>query len=117
MTHKPKRKQANWIVEEAGTESFSESALIVVHPLADINGISECCENLYTDDLKRVHIIFDNRTPPVQVSNYFRIIKTEMPNLEYVIKFAHPFTIALVGSLYKRMQAYCQTIKNRKVRQ
>ena len=111
MTRKPKRKQRNWIVEEAGSGTPSESALIVIHPLADIDGISECCRTLFADDLTRVHILVDNRTPLSQVPTYLQMIETEMPNLQYTVRFAHPFVIALVGHLYRRMQAYCEKVK------
>ena len=106
MTHKRTRKRPNWRVEECGTGNPCETALIVIHPRADIDSVSECCENLYDDTLTRVHILFDNRTPASLVPRYLQIIKTALPALQHTVRFAHPFVIALVGHLWREMQAY-----------
>ena len=113
MTHKRTRKRPNWRVEECGTGS-TETALIVIHPLADIDSVSECCENLYDDTLTRVHILFDTRTPASLVPRYLQIIKTALPALQHTVRFAHPFVVALVGHLWREMRVYGERIKNRK---
>ena len=114
MTHKRTRKRPNWRVEECGTGNPSETALIVIHPRADIDSVSECCENLYDDTLTRVHILFDNRTPASLVPRYLQLIKTSLPALQHTVRFAHPFVVALVGHLWREMQAYGERVKKRK---
>ena len=108
------QKRLNWRVEECGTGNPSETALIVIHPLADIDSVSECCENLYDDTLTRAHILFDNRTPASLVPRYLNTIETALPALQQTVRFAHPFVVALVGHLWREMQAYGERVKKRK---
>ena len=107
------QKRLNWRVEECGTGNPSETALIVIHPLADIDSVSECCESLYDDTLTRVHILFDNRTPASLVPRYLNTIETALPALQQTVRFAHPFVVALVGHLWREMRAYGERKRKR----
>ena len=103
--NKPKRK--NYRIEESVGDTPSESGLIIIHPYADLEGITECATEMHTPTLKRVHIIIDNRIPPRLIEMYLRGIMDAMPGLEYITKFTDPRAIALIGYLWHEMCDYC----------
>lgn len=99
---------ANWRVEEINTGGSTEMGMVVVDRDADLRGISECCSTMCDPNLKRVHIIFDNRITPMLVALYLKVIKKSMPKgVEYIVKHADGLVIALIEYLWRRLQAYC----------
>lgn len=100
------KKAGNWRIEETGTGNPSETCLLVVHPLADIDEIAEMCRQMYASHLKQVWIVFDTRCEPLHVKDALKIAEDVMPNLEYVVRFAHPFIIRLMGDLWREMKRY-----------
>ena len=97
----------NWRIEEASGDQPSDSALIIVHPDVDVNGIADCCASMLTPHLKRVHIIFDLRVRAVDVWGYKVVIEKAMPNLEYTIRHTDADTISLIEYLWHRLCDYC----------
>ena len=97
----------NWRIEEAEGDKPSESALIIVYPYVDLQGISELAKAMYTPHLKRVHIVFDLRVRAVDVWRYMDTIHKALPNLEYVVKHTDADTIALIEYLWHRLCDYC----------
>ena len=103
-THKRQRRK--YRIEETFGDKPSESALIVVHPFADLGDISDCAREMYTPDLKRLHVVFDKRIPTRHIQTYLADIMEAMPNLEYTVKFTDPRTIELIRYLWNEMCDY-----------
>lgn len=97
-----------WHIEEVGTGTPSESCLIVIDPSADIDGVVACCREMLMPELQRVHVVFDDRCRPHQVQAFLKVIRDVIPEREYIIKHTPPLVIALIGYLWRRMQAYCE---------
>lgn len=110
MKNQMKRTQPHWKIEEAGTGKSSDTCLLVVHPLANTDEIAEMCRQMNDPHLKQVWIVIDKRCSPLHVKDTLKITKDVMPNLEYVVRFAHPFIIRLIGELWEQMKQCCEKI-------
>ena len=104
---------SNWRIEEASIGKPSESSFIIVCPSSRVRDLAKCCDALNSRHLKRIHIVFDKRIPPLEVRLYLKIIKTVIPGITYIIKHTDARTIALMGYLWRQMQAFCERRKTR----
>ena len=98
----------NYRIEETGFGKPSEMCFIVIHPSGDIDDVAECCRDMFGTHLKRVWIVVDNRCAPLQVKDTLKVIRDVMPNLEYIVRFSHPFLIRLMFQLWQKMKRYCE---------
>ena len=97
-----------WYIEEIGTGSTTESSFIVVHPDVVVDDLADCCQALYSENLKKMRVLVDKRTPVSQTQSFLSVIAQAMPNVEITTRFAHPFVISLTLYLWREMRRYCE---------
>ena len=97
-----------WYIEEISTDSTSENSFIVVYPDIVVDDLADCCQALYSENLKKMRVLIDKRTPVSQTQLFLSVITQAMPNVEITTRFAHPFVIAMTLYLWREMREYCK---------
>ena len=97
-----------WYIEEISTDSTSENSFIVVYPDIVVDDLVDCCQALYSENLKKMRVLIDKRTPVSQTQLFLSVITQAMPNVEITTRFAHPFVIAMTLHLWREMRRYCE---------
>ena len=70
-----------WHIEEIDTGSKTESSFIVVYPDITIDDLADCCKALYSENLKKMRVLIDTRTPVSQTQSFCALSPKQCPML------------------------------------
>ena len=70
-----------WYIEEISTDSTSENSFIVVYPDIVVDDLADCCQALYSENLKKMRVLIDKRTPVSQTSCFSALSPKRCPTL------------------------------------